>query len=90
MKENLRAITTVPCVPGTDPSTARSEQPPIRRGMMMELLTVEEVAQTLKLSKSMVYLLCQQGKLPTVRFGKSVRVPGPALEAWLREQIRTA
>lgn len=49
--------------------------------MAMELLTVDEVAQKLKLSKSMVYLLCQQGKLPTVRFGKSVRIPAEALAA---------
>lgn len=56
----------------------------------MELLTVDEVAQKLKLSKSMVYLLCQQGKLPTVRFGKSVRIPAEALATWLREQTQLA
>ena len=56
----------------------------------MELLTVPEVAQRLKLSKSMVYLLCQQGTLPSIRFGTTVRIPLETLDAWLREQIRSA
>jgi len=56
----------------------------------MELLTVPEVAQRLKLSKSKVYLLCQQGTIPTITLGKSVRVPLDELEAWLRQQIHEA
>ena len=53
----------------------------------MELLTVPEVAQRLKMSKSKVYLLCQRGKIPTITLGKSVRVPRDELEEWLRRQI---
>jgi len=54
----------------------------------MELLTVPEVARRLKLSKSKVYLLCQQGKIPTITLGKSVRIPLNELDEWLRQQIR--
>jgi excisionase family DNA binding protein len=53
----------------------------------MELLTVPEVAQRLKLSKSQVYLLCQQGRIPTITLGKSVRNPLDELEEWPRQQI---
>lgn len=53
----------------------------------MELLTVPEVARRLKLSKSKVYLLCQQGQIPTITLGKSVRIPLDELEEWLRRQI---
>ena len=58
------------------------------REMSMELLTVPEVAQRLKLSKSKVYLLCQQGQIPTITLGKSVRIPLRELEEWLSQQIQ--
>ena len=50
----------------------------------MEFLTVPEVAQELRVSKSMVSLLCQQGKLPVVRLGTAVRIPAHELELWLQ------
>jgi excisionase family DNA binding protein len=56
----------------------------------MELLTVPEAAQRLKLSKSKVYLLCQRGEIPTVTLGRSVRIPLDALDEWLRHQLRPA
>lgn len=56
----------------------------------MELLTVPEAAQRLKLSKSKVYLLCQRGEIPTVTLGRSVRIPLEALDEWLRQQVRPA
>lgn len=56
----------------------------------MELLTVPEVALRLRLSKSKVYLLCQQGQIPTITLGKSVRVPLDELEEWLRAQMHVA
>lgn len=60
---------------------------PSREDAPVQLLTVPEVAQRLKLSKSKVYLLCQQGKIPTLTLGKSVRIPLRELEEWLRRQI---
>ena len=39
-----------------------------------EILTAHEVAATLKLSTSFTYQLMRQGVIPTVRFGRSVRV----------------
>ena len=56
----------------------------------MELLTVPEVAQRLRISKSLAYLLCQRGTLPAIRLGTSIRVPAGSLEQWLSEQVRAS
>ena len=47
------------------------------------LLTVEEVAQMLRLSRAKAYALTASGELPSVRLGRSVRVRRDRLEAWL-------
>ena len=41
---------------------------------MEELLTVQEVAQYLKLSRSTVWRWCQQGKLNAIKLGRSWRI----------------
>lgn len=52
------------------------------------LMTVEEVAGLLKLSRARCYQLAATGELPVVRIGKSVRVRRDRLEAWLDERSR--
>ncbi len=47
------------------------------------LLTVEQVAQVLNMSRSKVYELINADDLPVLRFGRSVRVRVSALERWL-------
>jgi excisionase family DNA binding protein len=47
-------------------------------------LTVEEVADVMRVSKMTVYRLLHSGELPGVRVGRSFRVPQDALEAYLR------
>ncbi len=55
----------------------------------MELLTVPEVAERLKISRSLAYDLCQRGVLPVVRFGgRAVRVSAAALDAYIAEQVK--
>ena len=52
-----------------------------------ELLTPEEVAQLLRLSKSKVYSLLQRNEIPgVVRLGRSVRVSRRRLEQWVASQ----
>ncbi len=53
------------------------------------LLTIPQVAQTLGLSRSKVYQLISYEGLPTVRFGRAIRVRYAALLHWLeqREEI---
>ena len=49
------------------------------------LLRPTEVAEALGLGRTMIYELLATGELPSVRFGRSIRVPVRALEAWVKE-----
>lgn len=48
-------------------------------------LTVAEVAETMRVSKMTVYRLVHHGHLPSIRFGRSFRVPERAVHEYLRE-----
>ena len=50
--------------------------------------TVLEAASVLRLSRAKVYQLIEREGLPTVRFGRAVRVPVDLLQDWLRERIQ--
>jgi len=50
------------------------------------LLRPREVAAATGLSRSMVYELIGRGELPSIRVGKSVRVPVADLQQWIRDQ----
>jgi excisionase family DNA binding protein len=47
------------------------------------LLTVEEAARLLRLSRGKAYEMAAKGELPTVRMGRSVRIRRDRLAAWL-------
>ncbi|MER5853707.1 helix-turn-helix domain-containing protein [Streptomyces sp. NPDC002012] len=50
-----------------------------------ELLTVEETASTLGLSKMAVYRLVHSKVLPAIRTGPTFKVPEPAVQEYLRQ-----
>ena len=50
------------------------------------LLHPAEAAHLLAISRSKLYSLCASKELPTIRVGKSIRVPLAALERWVEEQ----
>ncbi len=54
------------------------------------LLTVEEAAQWLGIGRTLAWRLVQEGKLPSVRLGRCVRVPRSELEVWVKEQSSNA
>jgi prophage regulatory protein len=54
------------------------------------LLRPEEVAQTLGIGRSRAYALLADGTLPSIRIGRSLRVPGTALKAWIEQRERCA
>ncbi len=45
-----------------------------------------EVAEMLSISRNRVYELVQTKQIPSIRFGKSIRIPRKALEQWIYEQ----
>ena len=53
-----------------------------------KLLTVEEVAEVLRVSKMTVYRLAEKGELPSVRVGRSIRIVEDGLDMYLRQENR--
>jgi len=49
------------------------------------LLRPREVQEVVGLSRSAVYAYISSGVLPSVRVGKSVRVPSIALQRWIEK-----
>ena len=49
-----------------------------------QYLTVAEVAALMRVSKMTVYRLVHSGELPAIRVGRSFRVPGDAVDDYLR------
>jgi len=51
-----------------------------------EVMTIEELSEYLKVSKSSLYKLAQQGKLPGKKVGKHWRFHREAVDAWIKDQ----
>jgi len=47
------------------------------------VLTIPEVAETFRISKGKAYELVRTGRIPALRFGRSIRVSRDALTAFL-------
>jgi len=47
------------------------------------LLRVDEAARLLGIGTTLAYEMVGRGDLPSIRLGRSVRVPRAALEAWI-------
>lgn len=45
----------------------------------MRFLTVQEVADTMRVSSMTVYRMVHSGEIPAIRFGRSFRIPESAL-----------
>jgi excisionase family DNA binding protein len=52
------------------------------------LLKPTEAAEVIGLGRSKTYELISKGQIPSVRIGKSVRVPVAALRNWVEQQLR--
>ena len=59
-------------------------------GQDRALLRVDEAAGRLGISRARAYALVQSGELPSVRLGRSLRVPVRQLDEWVDEQVRAA
>lgn len=54
---------------------------------MEEIFTIPEVARYLKLSKSKVYYMVQNGEIPHLRIGRNVRIRGDDLNKWIEKYM---
>jgi excisionase family DNA binding protein len=51
-----------------------------------QLLTVDELAKYLKISRPKAYQLVHQEGFPKIKLGKSIRIPMQALDNWITAQ----
>jgi excisionase family DNA binding protein len=54
----------------------------------MNLLTVGDAARVAGVKTTTIYAWIQRGKLVSIRFGRGVMIPAPALENFLAEKRR--
>ena len=50
------------------------------------IMTIEEVAKYLKIPKSTVYILAQEGKIPCQKVGRQWRFRKDTIDKWLDSQ----
>lgn len=54
-----------------------------------EVLTIEDLADYLKISKSTLYKLVREGSIPCQKVGKHWRFHKDAIDAWLKQKPST-
>jgi excisionase family DNA binding protein len=54
------------------------------------LLTAEDVAGRIGMTPAFVYKLCREGRIPHLRFGRSIRFRWESVERWMDEQENAA
>lgn len=69
-------------------TTERNEASAGHTNSTIQLLKADEVARMLGVSRSKAYEMMAAEVVPTVRIGRSVRVPIAALEAWIQDNTR--
>ena len=57
--------------------------------MPVEVMTVSEVAEYLRVNPQTVYRKAKVGELPAVRIGRAIRFRRVELDAWLIKGIRS-
>jgi excisionase family DNA binding protein len=50
---------------------------------LLDVMTIEEVMAYLRISRSSLYTLAQEGKIPAQKVGRDWRFPREAIERWL-------
>ncbi len=50
-----------------------------------DILTIDELSKYLKIPKSTVYKLCQEGKVPGQKVGRHWRFHKEVIDSWIKE-----
>lgn len=64
----------------------RGPNPAGKSWRMDRILTIPEVADYLKISRSKVYALVARNQIPYIRIGRNVRIKESDLERWINQQ----
>lgn len=80
-------ILALSCTATPPPAHLQTDAPPAPRGD--ELLTIEEVTATLKLSKAYVYELVRRGEIRALHHGRCWRVRPAELERFIAANEKT-
>jgi len=51
-----------------------------------EILTIEELSEYLKIPRSTLYKLCQEGRIPSQKVGRHWRFRKSTIDKWLDEK----
>ncbi len=57
---------------------------------MSEILTVDELAEYLKMSRAKIYHMAQRGELPAAKIGAHWRFRKDIIDSWLLQHIDAA
>lgn len=60
----------------------------IKYKMEKRYLTIEEVAEIMRVNARTVYRLAEKGKIPAIKFGKSWRINFDELEEFLKQETK--
>lgn len=55
--------------------------------MSTDLLTVPETMRKLRVSRQVLYALIRSGELPSLRIGRSRRIPAEAVAAFIEQKL---
>jgi excisionase family DNA binding protein len=56
----------------------------------MEIMTVQEVAEYLRLAEATIYKLAQSGEIPAVKLGRTWRFKKELIDEWFRQQASSS
>ena len=65
-------------------------QPVISLAIVDQMLTADEVAQMLRITRATLYKLVKKGKIPAWRVGTDLRFSLEAIEKWMQEAEHTS
>ena len=55
--------------------------------MENQVLKVHQIAEALQISRALAYRLCLEGKIPSLRFGRTVRILKSDLEQFIKDNL---